>query len=119
MKHQLLLLPVLLLAGCNVLLPGGNAPEGRITDNTQNHAAATKEEFENHAATSLCAHILMGEPIAAVCCTDEQTERILAKITAVTGTASDKNASLRLTKRNNAVVLLSEEGKILWQYPAK
>lgn len=118
MRLTLLFLSALFIAGCNVMLPSGKAPEGRITDNSANTGAAlTSDEFENHAATSLCGYILTNGTLVSLHCTDAAAQRVLARITPVTGVYADKHSSRKLSRKNGCFVLLSEDGKILWQYP--
>lgn len=120
MRRFFLALPfVFLLAGCNVMLPAGNAPEGKITDNSAGMQSVTAEEFENHAATSLSAYMLSGNILTSLNCTDEASVRVLEKISSVTGTVFNKKSPCRLRRRSSSFVLLSESNEILWQYPSK
>ena len=106
------------LCGCNVFLPSGTAPEGRISDNTYGEKPLSAEELENHAATSLTAYILMDNSVSTLCCTDSASKRLFVKVSSVTGSAQEQSSRFRLSFANNTFVL-TENGKLLWQYPQR
>ena len=110
-------------SGCLSILPGGKAPEGRITDNSSGTSTLTVAELENNAATSLAAFLLTyPERRTIISCGDAHSEKLLLQISAVTGTTTDKDADLVLefsAAGNKPFFKLYDRKnrKIIWRYP--
>ena len=119
MKKICLLMPALLLGGCLTILPDGKAPEGKITDNTPAQSAATQEELENLAATSLCAYIMMHNSVQTVNAADLPSARVLTSISGITGVQNNKHSLCRLEFKNGVFKLISGKNILHWQYPEK
>ena len=119
MKRVFLLVPVLFFGGCLAILPDGKAPEGKITDNNPVQTAATQEELENLAATSLCAYIMMHDVVSSVNAADLPSTRVLTGISGITGVQNNKYALYRLEFKNGVFRLVSGKNILLWQYPEK
>ena len=77
MKKLFLTIPVLLvLCGCQLFLPAGEPPAGRITDNTPD-TAITGAELKNNAVTLLTAFLLTHPEIRTVNATCVTAEAVL------------------------------------------
>lgn len=106
-------------SGCAWFLPPGEAPEGKITDNSQDNKLSS-EELMHHAATSLCGFLLTTPEITSINCADMISERVLRETSSVTGTVLNRASRYTLSCRNDGkkvyfTIICS--GKTLWSYP--
>lgn len=109
----------LMFCGCLSILPEGDAPKGRITDNAR-RKTATQEELENACATALAAHILLNaDTIKAIDAADAPSERVMQSVSGVTGTQCIKGAFYRLEFKDGVFKLVSGKTLLHWQYPEK
>ena len=109
--------PVLLvLCGCQLFLPAGEPPAGRITDNTPD-TAITGEELKNNAVTLLTAFLLTHPEIRSVSAACVTAEAVLKEASSVSGAAVQKRAVYTLKYDNMVYKLYDKDKRLLWQYP--
>lgn len=106
----------LMFCGCLSILPEGDAPKGRITDNAR-RKTATQEELENACATALAAHILLNSGVSAIEAADSPSARVIQSVSGVTGTQCIKGAFFRLEFKDGVFKLVSGKNLQHWQYP--
>ena len=117
MKKLFLTIPVLLvLCGCQLFLPAGEPPAGRITDNTPD-TAITGAELKNNAVTLLTAFLLTHPEIRTVNATCVTAEAVLKEASSVSGAAVQKRAVYTLKYDNMVYELYDKDKRLLWQYP--
>ena len=106
-------------SGCAWFLPSGEAPEGKITDNSQDNKLGA-EELMHHAVTSLCGFLFTTPEITSINCADMISERVLRETSSVTGTVLNRASRYTLSCRNDGKKVyftITCSGKILWSYP--
>ncbi len=109
---------LLILCGCQIFLPAGDPPAGKITDNTQ-QGAVSQQELKNNAVTALTAFLLTHPEIRCVGVSGAEAKDVLKEASSVAGVAAVKSALYNLEYKNGIYKLYNKDKSEIWQYPAK